>query len=182
MFSVIAQNTGLSLKSCETLYNVLIFTIERTLKNDGNINISGFGIFETRYTNVDIHRGLQNMERDAQRKIPVFIPSGEVVAQMNDLEPKPKTALKYDLRRISDSIYGINLKTQSKLGALGYSVQLSRDERWRILIEKAVPMYGKRLVERHILCFIKLKKRDRHRDYKNAIFEWEYDLKRLSEL
>lgn len=59
MFSVIAINTGLSLKVSETFYNKLIITIERTIENEGIIDIAGFGVFKTRYRNDDMQRGLQ---------------------------------------------------------------------------------------------------------------------------
>lgn len=182
MFSVISKNTGLSLKACETLYNKLIIIIERTLEYESTIDISDFGVFETRYRNEDMQSRLQFLEVDSQRRVPIFIPSKEFVAQLNDLEVKPQNVSKHELRCKSDSTYEINLKAQSKLGALGYSIKLSRDERWRILIEKAIPLFGMKSVESHILWLIKLKKKDRHRDYRSALFEWEYDLKRLREL
>lgn len=73
----------------------------------------------------------------------------------------------------------VNLNPKSDLAALGYSTQLSRKERWRILTEKAIPKIGVSRTIGHISWLIRLKKADKLRDYSRAISEWEYDLKMI---
>lgn len=73
----------------------------------------------------------------------------------------------------------INLNNQSELRVLGYSTLLSRDERWQILVNKAIPKIGVRRTMNLIAWLIRLKKSDTTKDYSRAIGEWEYDLNKL---
>lgn len=71
----------------------------------------------------------------------------------------------------------IPLNEKSPLKVLGYDTTKSKEERWRILTQQAIPKLGKAKVVWYINFFIKL-----HRSkptMASAIKEWEYDLRRL---
>jgi len=174
----IARSTGQNLTYCTTLYNITICMITLALKNEGSVDISGLGTFSTR-TRSEI--GMDVIEfsgMDAKSRIPIFTPSEDLVNRLNRKVEPPKVI--HNPTRECSATYDRNLNTQSKLGALGYSVQLSREERWKILVRTAIPKYGIDSVKNHISWLIRLKKKDSHRDYRSAIFEWEYDLKKLN--
>ena len=63
---------------------------------------------------------------------------------------------------------------------MGYSTSLTREERWNILKNKAVPKLGKAKVMGHISFLIKM---NRNRSIMaNAVNEWKYDLEKLAKL
>lgn len=178
LLAKIARSTGQNLTCCTTLYNITICMITLVLKNEGSVDISGFGTFSTRSRSdfgVDIN---EFTGMGALNRIPIFTPSEDLLNSLNR-RVEPLKVTHNSPRECSATLDG-NLNTQSKLGALGYSVQLSREERWGILTRKAIPKYGIDSVQNHIAWLIRLKKRDSHRDYRSAIFEWEYDLKKLN--
>lgn len=70
-----------------------------------------------------------------------------------------------------------NFQQSSELSNLGYSVTKSKEERWRILQNQAIPKLGKKKVIAHIEWLIKYNKNNVHRE--RAIGEWSYDLRRL---
>lgn len=174
----IARDTGQNLTYCTTLYNITICMITLALKNGGSVDISGFGTFSTG-TRGDFGVDISEFSgMGAKNRIPIFTPSEDLVIKFNRrVEPHKGT---HNSTRECSATFDGNLNTISKLGALGYSVQLSREERWRILTRKAIPKYGIDSVQNHIAWLIRLKKKDSHRDYRSAIFEWEYDLKKLN--
>lgn len=69
------------------------------------------------------------------------------------------------------------LNNQSILKTMGYDTKKSKEERWRILNQIAVPKLGKQRVVGYLKFFIKLHKSKTN--MASAIKEWEYDLKRL---
>lgn len=71
----------------------------------------------------------------------------------------------------------ISLNEKSPLKVLGYDTTKSREERWRILTQQAIPKLGKTKVVWYINFFIKLHKSKP--TMASAIKEWEYDLKKL---
>ncbi len=72
------------------------------------------------------------------------------------------------------------LNSESEIKKMGYSTSLTREERWNILKNKAVPKLGKAKVIGHIRFLIKMNK-SRSVMF-NAVSEWEYDLERLIKL
>ena len=83
----------------------------------------------------------------------------------------------------TNSINKINLNDESALKKLGYQITgTSRTERWNILEKRAIPELGKNKVIQIITRNIRMKKSQKNGNtlYKNAITEWEYDLKRLN--
>lgn len=72
------------------------------------------------------------------------------------------------------------LNPESEIKKMGYSTSLTREERWNILKNKAVPKLGKAKVIGHIRFLIKMNK-SRSVMF-NAVSEWEYDLERLIKL
>ena len=71
----------------------------------------------------------------------------------------------------------ILLSDQSVLKVMGYSTTKSREERWRILNQVAIPKLGKQRVVGYLKFFVKLHKSKLSMD--SAVKEWEYDLRRL---
>lgn len=71
----------------------------------------------------------------------------------------------------------IELQQTSELSQLGYSVTKSKEERWRILQNMAIPKLGKKQVIKHLEWLIQYNKNHKHRE--RAIDEWKYDLRRL---
>lgn len=72
------------------------------------------------------------------------------------------------------------LNPESEIKKMGYSTSLTREERWNILKNKAVPKLGKAKVIGHISFLVKMNK-GRSVMF-NAVSEWEYDLERLIKL
>lgn len=70
-----------------------------------------------------------------------------------------------------------NLNDESKLRKLGYSSSLTREERWGILTNRAIPVLGKKQIERHIEWLIKFNRNKSSME--NALHEWQYDLNKL---
>jgi len=181
--SAIASDTGLTKRTCDELMNSLLEIITTSLINHVPVEIMGLGSFDIRVREVRE----DNMQKAASTDIkywrPVFTPSKEFKDRFNKEYTKSYSVEVVKNKSKNQSVtFDANLNNQSKLGELGYSIQLSRDERWDILKLKAIPRYGINEVRSHILWLVRLKKKDRHRDYSNAIFEWEYDLKRLEKI
>lgn len=183
LISEIASATGLGKRQCELLMETLLDMITRSLKNHIEVNISGLGTFAIRAKEIREDEVSMYHEGEMKRWVPVFRASKELNNRFNN--DSTLSSFKERIKTKSQNQTGsfdANLNNQSKLGALGYSVQLSRYERWIILKEKAIPKYGVDQVRNHISWLVRLKKKDRHQDYRSAIFEWEYDLKRIDNL
>lgn len=73
------------------------------------------------------------------------------------------------------------LKDESDLRKLGYNTKLSKEERWNILRNKAIPILGKEKTMSHINFLIRFNKGKTDRDFSHAIDVWENDLKRLKQ-
>lgn len=73
-----------------------------------------------------------------------------------------------------------NLNAESEIKKMGYSTSLTREERWNILKNKAIPRLGKYKVMGHISFLIKMNKG--REIMSNAVNEWTYDLERLRNL
>ncbi|MDY3358783.1 MAG: hypothetical protein SOY04_00030 [Clostridium celatum] len=71
----------------------------------------------------------------------------------------------------------VELNVQSELGKLGYSTAKSDVIRWKILNEEAIPKLGKKRVINHIEWLISF-----HKNKKNAVKKWKYDLENLKKL
>lgn len=80
----------------------------------------------------------------------------------------------------NEDFNSVNLNTESDIKKLGYSTALSREERWKILKNKAIPKLGKNKVIGHIKFLIKMNKS--RKVMENAVNEWVYDLDRLYRL
>lgn len=74
-----------------------------------------------------------------------------------------------------------NLNDQSALRKLGYSTSITREERWQILVNKAIPILGIYKTKSFIKWLINIKQADTTKDNSRAIGEWEYDLSRLNQ-
>lgn len=94
-------------------------------------------------------------------------------------EPEIKTS--QEPLNLSDH-YGDKWQEESPLKKLGYSTNLTKQERWDILINKAVPKLGYERVSNYLSWFIEDKRKIKHKDFSRAISIWEDDLKRLYEL
>ena len=71
-------------------------------------------------------------------------------------------------------------KEQSELNKLGYKITgLNREQRWAILVNKAIPQLGVQNVVNIITSLVKNRKRQENGStiYKHAIAEWEMILK-----
>lgn len=76
-------------------------------------------------------------------------------------------------------LINMQLDVQSALAACGYRIiGLSREQRWRVLIDIAIPQLGRSQVIEHIEWLVQTRSMQA-RDYSHAVREWEYDLKRL---
>lgn len=183
LISEVSAITGLSKKKCELLMNSLLEIITKSLKNHIQVNISGLGMFEIRARELRADEISLYPNGDMKRWVPVFRASNELKNRFNDVGNRSTITVGMKTKSLNNTgAFDANLNNQSKLGELGYSVRLSRDERWIILKDKAIPKYGVDLVRNHISWLVRLKKKDRHQDYSSAIFEWEYDLKRIESI
>ena len=73
-----------------------------------------------------------------------------------------------------------SLNEESQLKKLGYSSTISRNEREKILKNKAIPQLGKARIMSHIEWLININKNKA--TMKNSVVEWRYDLDRLSRM
>lgn len=74
----------------------------------------------------------------------------------------------------------VALNDESELKKLGYNTNLKLEERWNILINKAIPKLGQRKVVWYLRMFIKI---NRHRkDRLSAVQKWEKDLEKVLKL
>ena len=73
-----------------------------------------------------------------------------------------------------------SLNEESRLKKLGYSSTISRNEREKILKNKAIPQLGKARIMSHIEWLININKNKA--TMKNSVVEWRYDLDRLSRM
>jgi hypothetical protein len=79
---------------------------------------------------------------------------------------------------------GLLLDGESELHRLGYQISgMSRDARWRVLRERAVPTLGVAVVRRTIERHIALRRGQWAGEsrYEHALREWEHDLERLTQ-
>lgn len=88
------------------------------------------------------------------------------------IEPKPQN------KTIKTSYENIPLNDKSELGSLGYSTSLSREMRWNILKNRAIPKLGVEKTKYIIKFFIKFNGKAKNKQ--NALVEWQYDLNRLN--
>lgn len=177
---IIADRTGLEGRACDLLLTSLLEIIAKSLKNHVEVDLSGLGVFSIRVKeSVEDDFGLHSSV-DTRWWVPVFIPSKELKGRI-DRENSGLAFTEVKRGKLKEQLvpFEASLRNQSKLGALGYNLRLSRDERWTILKDKAIPRYGRHQVRNHISWLVRLKRNDRHQDYSDAIFEWEHDLKRL---
>lgn len=70
-----------------------------------------------------------------------------------------------------------NLNQESPLKRLGYSTKKSKEERWRILQQEAVPRLGRDTVIGYLKMFIRM--HDGRTQMAVAVSTWKYDLQRL---
>lgn len=112
-----------------------------------------------------------------------IVPNSGVVENLSQERNNKASAVNYTK---SSNIVNVNkdtvvseipLNEKSPLKILGYDTTKSKEERWRILTQQAIPKLGKQKVIWYINFFIKM-----HRTkatMASAIKEWEYDLRRL---
>lgn len=79
--------------------------------------------------------------------------------------------------KATDFAKEVGLNQQSPLRQMGYTTSKSREKRWEILTNKAIPTLGKAKVKQYIAMFIRL--HGNNRNMENAVREWKYDLMRL---
>ena len=84
------------------------------------------------------------------------------------------------LRLNQNELDSNKLNPESDIKKMGYSTSLTREERWNILKNKAVPKLGKAKVIGHISFLVKMNKG--RKIMANAVNEWVYDLERLERL
>lgn len=105
---------------------------------------------------------------------------GEIIVRIINI---PKIGFeKYKTNTVinQEEFDGGNLNAESEIKKMGYSTSLTREERWNILKNKAVPKLGKAKVMGHISFLIKM---NRNRSIMaNAVNEWKYDLEKLAKL
>lgn len=196
LVQIIASEIGISNKSCNKFVASLLEIITSSLIKHEYVELVDFGIFDVRIKNlredqesfIDVDISNKNQMR------PVFIASEKFIDRINQrVTPDLNMRTTIPTNKLSGVVisnkiklnspgFDANLNVKSKLGELGYSIQLPRDTRWLILKEQAIPRYGIKEIRNHIAWLVRLKKKDKHKDYSNAIFEWEYDLKRLDNL
>jgi len=75
--------------------------------------------------------------------------------------------------------YGDNWQEESPRKRLGYHTNISRQERWNILVQKALPQLGYQRVCEYLRRFIEDKSKIKHKDFSRAISVWKEDLQRL---
>ena len=83
-------------------------------------------------------------------------------------------------RLLSTEFDSKSLNEESQLKKLGYSSTISRNEREKILKNKAIPKLGKARIMSHIEWLININKNKA--TMKNSVVEWRYDLDRLSRM
>ena len=79
--------------------------------------------------------------------------------------------------KATDFAKEVGLNQQSPLRKMGYTTSKSREKRWEILTNQAIPVLGKAKVKQYIAMFIRL--HGNNVNMENTIREWEYDLMRL---
>ncbi|KLU64850.1 hypothetical protein DEAC_c31780 [Desulfosporosinus acididurans] len=82
---------------------------------------------------------------------------------------------------LPNSHYGEKWQEESPLKKLGYSTNLTRRDRWDVLIHRAVPKLGYERVAEYLNWFIEDKQKIKQKDFSRAISIWEDDLRRLNE-
>lgn len=83
-------------------------------------------------------------------------------------------------RLLSTEFDSKSLNEESQLKKLGYSSTISRNEREKILKNKAIPKLGEARIMSHIEWLININKNKA--TMKNSVVEWRYDLDRLSRM
>lgn len=113
---------------------------------------------------------------------------------LNLIDPYVKDMIIKKLRIIGDkrnrttnlvSVYreefdGSNLSDESDIKKMGYSTSISREQRWNILKNQAVPKLGKAKVIGHLRFLIKMNRGKS--SMSNAVNEWNYDVDRLEKI
>lgn len=79
-----------------------------------------------------------------------------------------------------NELEGNSLNAESVIKKMGYTTSLSREVRWNILKNKAIPKLGKNKVIGHLNFLVKMNKK--RSVMANAVQEWLYDLERLNQL
>lgn len=105
---------------------------------------------------------------------------GDIIVKMIALSKEDSSKYKSAITTNQDVYDGSNLNAESEIKKMGYSTSLTREERWNILKNRAIPKLGKTKVIGHISFLIKMNK-GRSVMF-NAVNEWMYDLDRLSKL
>lgn len=82
---------------------------------------------------------------------------------------------------VNDNDIASNLNEKSHIKQLGYTTKLSKNERWNILRNKAVPKLGIHKVYSHIEFLIRLNK-NKGKNFDNALKIWKEDLDMLNKL
>ena len=125
----------------------------------------------------------QNIQSKLAKKQIKMVPASGMVENPSQDRNNEVSAVNYTK---SSSIANVNkdtvvseipLNEKSPLKVLGYDTTKSKEERWRILTQQAIPKLGKQKVVWYINFFIKMHKKKA--TMASAIKEWEYDLRRL---
>jgi hypothetical protein len=77
-----------------------------------------------------------------------------------------------------------DFQAETDLHALGYQITgRSRNKRWAVLTQEAIPQLGLQDVAYTIAMLVRLRKAQRNgrERFSHAIAEWEYDLSRLKD-
>lgn len=82
---------------------------------------------------------------------------------------------------VNDTDIVSNLNEKSHIKQLGYTTKLSKNERWNILRNKAIPKLGIHKVCSHIEFLIRLNK-NKGKNFDNALKIWKEDLEMLKNL
>lgn len=74
-----------------------------------------------------------------------------------------------------------NTKEKSDLYELGYSLKLTKQQRWDIIQRLAIPKLGARWIVDHLENLISWRSTQRAHDFRSAIMEWQYDVNRIKQ-
>lgn len=160
----------LKIKNCLVEY----YIDKRSMKNEE----------KARYKNVTLPYcpkcGKNYINNDIAKYINGYLIEYDLTKNSRSVDNNKSIILKSEYHNNDD--YGAKLNDESELRTLGYTTQLNKQQRWDILINKAIPKLGYAKVISYINYFIERSVKIQKKDFSRAISEWEYDLKRLKNI
>lgn len=175
---LVCKICNVAFANIEVINNINSMLIDKKIKQ---VNIKDPIVFE--YT-LDKKFDKKNKLADKEVNKTITTINSNKLVDKNGISYYPTFGAKkdntYKMTSNNHTDFEMNLNEESELKKLGYNTQLSNENRWNILKNKAIKERGLKRTIKHIEFLIKLNQNKKN--FQRALSIWRHDLEKLKKL